>query len=158
MDGRRAREGSIHKRFSLKRLSAATIMQTPSALSIPGEVDDTSTWETLRDQLYEAHARCVTLEAEIREEVGMEMAQRLEQMEEVFRKRVETAAQISDRKSETMVMNLRKRMKQDGKNVYTLEDIQELVQNITECEEEMERMRTLHAMDVDMLKKELRAT
>lgn len=113
-------------------------------------------WNELRQALFEARARCVTMEAEIREEVGREMSDRLSQMETVFRKRVEAAKQISDSKSESMLGNLRKRM-QGGSNVYTMKDIEELVQNIIECEEEMERMRALHAMDVDILKKEVRA-
>ena len=141
--------------FATPRASLSTSRQVVCTPEENHQLNQMS-WNELRQALFEARSRCVTMEAEIREEVGREMSERLSQMESVFRKRVEAAKQISDSKSESMLGNLRKRM-QGGSNVYTMKDIEELVQNIIECEEEMERMRALHAMDVDILKKEVRA-
>jgi len=107
-------------------------------------------------ELADARLKCVTMETEIREEVAQEMAQRLEEMEAVFRSRVDAAKQISDNKSEMLLKNLRNRMMEGGKsNVYSLGDIEALVQNINECEEEMERMRKLHSAELQLQSREI---
>jgi hypothetical protein len=121
-------------------------------------MDDHPLVSALVYELADARLKCVTLEAEIRDEVAKEMAQRLEEMEKVFRKRVEAATSISNQKSEMLLGNLRKRMNESssGKsNLYTIEDIEALVNNISECEEEMHKMRELHAADVSSLQRQV---
>jgi len=119
------------------------------------EIQDHPDFILLQQELIGSRMQCVTLEAEIREEVAAEMAERLQEMEGLFRKRVDAAKQISDNKSDLLLRNLRKRMDQGGANIYTMEDIESLVQNINECEEEMERMRHLHAADNSFLNREV---
>ncbi len=121
-------------------------------------MDDHPLVSALVYELADARLKCVTLEAEIRDEVAKEMAQRLEEMEKVFRKRVDAATSISNQKSEKLLGNLRKRMNESssGKsNLYTIEDIEALVNNISECEEEMQKMRELHAADVASLQRQV---
>ncbi|GBG26049.1 Kinesin, putative [Hondaea fermentalgiana] len=119
-------------------------------------IEDHPVVHALIHELADARLRCINMEAEIRQEVAQEMAQRLEEMEAVFRRRVDAAKQISDNKSDMLLKNLRKRMEEGGKNhLYSMEDIEALVTNINECEEEMERMRQLHSADTQILNREI---
>jgi len=119
------------------------------------DFDEDNVIAALMVELAEARMKCVTMESQIREEVAEEMAERLQEMEQVFHKRVDAAKQISENKSDSLLKNLRKRMQDGGKNhPFTIEDIEVLNQNIIECEQEMERMRQLHAADIQILQRD----
>eukprot|EP00743_Colponemidia_sp_Colp-15_P003013 GILK01003258.1.p1 GENE.GILK01003258.1~~GILK01003258.1.p1 ORF type:complete len:1210 (-),score=339.90 GILK01003258.1:490-4023(-) len=61
-----------------------------------GELELLQEIDYLRKQLVDAELRCVTVEAEVREEVAQEMAERLEQMSDAHRMRLETQLELQE--------------------------------------------------------------
>eukprot|EP00742_Colponemidia_sp_Colp-10_P006070 GILJ01006495.1.p1 GENE.GILJ01006495.1~~GILJ01006495.1.p1 ORF type:complete len:1156 (-),score=289.92 GILJ01006495.1:2484-5783(-) len=61
-----------------------------------GELELLQEIDYLRKQLVDAELRCVTVESEVREEVAQEMAERLQQMSDAHRMRLETQLELQE--------------------------------------------------------------
>jgi hypothetical protein len=112
--------------------------------------------EQLRKELAEARAKCVTIEMEIRDELSLEMAERLKEMEQRYLSRLNRAQHLGDERTEMLQMSMKK-AQQEHLTVegYTADDIKLLLDQIKECEEEMQRMRDKHKRDMEALQTEL---
>merc|ERR1711871_718075 len=97
------------------------------------------------------------METEIRDECAAEMSERLNAMQKKYREQNEESKRIIEEKYKAKFEILQKRYEnlQDGGNgengeedpmvhLYDTADIEELVQQIKECEEEMTRMQDVH--------------
>ena len=120
----------------------------------------------LQRELAELRSHCISLETEIREEVALEMAERLMAMEKVYNERLDAATLISEGKTAKKISNMKRRIhlntpkvdKNTLDNIVSAQDVKDLAQQVNECEEEMARMRTVHESQVSALMKQLDAT
>ena len=121
-----------------------------SEINVNETLDEHPMLTILLSELQQAHIKCINMEAELREEIAQEMAVRLNEMETVFRKRLDTATKISEKKSQSLIQNLQNRIELNNEkdHLYSHADIENLVLSISEYEKEMEYLRELYKADV----------
>ena len=127
--------------------SKAPVPVTPAVVSFDEET------ESLRRELAEARGRLVTLEMEIREELTKEMNQRIQELQERYLPQINRTQDLM-KESEEHLLRSRKKMSQQASGV-TIEDLKILADQVKECEDEMDRMREIHAREVEALQAEL---
>ena len=120
---------------------------------VPEITEEDEEKERLIRELAEVKLEFISLESEIREEVAIEMKARLQELEHEYAARMQTAIQIEVNQAKLHLDHELRRKEQDGTQasqqlVCSLEDLKELNAQITECEEEMDRMREMHREEV----------
>jgi hypothetical protein len=107
----------------------------------------------LREALVQTEQQCIDLETEIREEVATEMQERLQEMESNFKQRQCSENEERQQQQQLRSLLVMKRRVEDGDGgTISVEDIEELVEQVKECEQEMSRMRTRHEQELSTLR------
>ena len=111
---------------------------------------------SLRHELGVARSRCFEIETEVREECALEMSTRLSEMQAMYRIQTEEAKRITEEKFISKLALVRKKLAKAENinevaesNLYSMADVEELCQQIDECEEEMNRMQAQHSQQME---------
>jgi kinesin family protein 3/17 len=107
----------------------------------------------LREALVQTEQQCIDLETDIREEVAAEMQDRLQEMESNFKLRQSSENEERQQQLQLQSLLVMKRRVEDGDGgTISVEDIEELVDQVKECEQEMSRMRGRHDQELAALR------